>query len=391
MPELGLLVAHRTIELGLKQPLISYFILLAQGRVVPPGPSPRSDISSLLFKVNGCPLSVGSLYEIHLEVHQDPENVSLKCAFLGPKGPLTQHALRTTASMLGPGTKKTNRSGGSYCYRRYICNDVVIPSATSGLTPHVQEGAVSQAKIPLAGLQDSNAVVEPPPTSHSDEPVLDKSVTASSTTVRNISSLVRKADTNPRGVGGFYEIFLGHHDVEGDVALRCTLSRLVDLPKERAFWREAEMWSRLDHKNINRFLGTFTDQRGTHMVSPWMKNGSVRACIITNRLFDHLNVLIGIASALGYLHSRDIVHGDLKLDNVLLSDDGDALLTDFGLSERPDFYVTSLSNPSSAGSIPWLAPEVLDGHPRSKASDVYAFGMIIVECNGIAQESNAPV
>ncbi|KAG8898669.1 kinase suppressor of Ras 2 [Tulasnella sp. 403] len=231
----------------------------------------------------------------------------------------------------------------------------------------------------IASLEDFKATITPPPTSYPKVLPLHKGVTAASTSVPDISSVIRKASADPLGVGGYYEIFLGHHETEGEMALRCMQLRLIRQSKQRAFWREVELWYQLDHKNINRLLGTFTDQRSIYMVSPWISNGSVWACITTGRPFDHTKVLFGIASAVEYLHSLDIVHGDLKLDNVLLSQDGNALLTDFGLSKRLEYYVTSVSDPSSVGSFPWLAPEVLNGSDRSKASDAYAFGMIIAE------------
>lgn len=90
-------------------------------------------------------------------------------------------------------------------------------------------------------------------------------------------------------------------------------------------------------------------------------------------------MLIGVAEAVAYLHHNNIVHGDLKLDNVLLTSSGEAKLTDFGLAKYldPDFP-TSVGT-RGAGSVPWQAPEVLLGGRRSKASDVWGFGMMIVE------------
>ncbi|KAG3213431.1 hypothetical protein PC129_g15630 [Phytophthora cactorum] len=89
-------------------------------------------------------------------------------------------------------------------------------------------------------------------------------------------------------------------------------------------------------------------------------------------------------SALGlqYLHQHSIVHGDLKCDNILVAADGTAKLTDFGLSSIRR-YVDSdqeqSSNVSVVGAQRWKAPECLAGAPPSFESDVYSFGMCILQ------------
>ncbi|KAG8897223.1 hypothetical protein FRB99_008353 [Tulasnella sp. 403] len=182
--------------------------------------------------------------------------------------------------------------------------------------------------------------------------------------------------------GGFCEIFVGFCDNDGEpqkVALRLPLLKYKHEQVQRRFWREVELWFKQQHRHINPLLGTFSDDLGFYMVSPWRENGSIRACMSAYRPFSHHRVLFGIANGLEYLHSNDYVHGDLKMDNVLLSEDGEALLTDFGLSKRLDPEIVTSTDIRLAGSFPWLAPELLMGGKKSKESDVYAFGMMISE------------
>lgn len=85
-----------------------------------------------------------------------------------------------------------------------------------------------------------------------------------------------------------------------------------------------------------------------------------------------------MASALAYLHSSGIIHGDVKAANVLISGDCRALVCDFGLSKTVD--VTTTTALQGQGSIRWMSPELLEmGHGKSFASDVWAFGMLIYE------------
>jgi serine/threonine protein kinase len=133
------------------------------------------------------------------------------------------------------------------------------------------------------------------------------------------------------------------------------------------------------------------------MVSPLCDNGSVQRYISLNPLADRLEIVTGVARGLEYLHSRDVVHGDLKGTNVLISDDGKALLADFGRSKFVDHrgFTTTFS-----GSARYLAPELVEPEADlentddaylgvenqaetmqnlTKETDVFAFSMVTLE------------
>lgn len=93
-----------------------------------------------------------------------------------------------------------------------------------------------------------------------------------------------------------------------------------------------------------------------------------------------------IASALDYLHgcTPPIVHGDIKGGNILIDDDGQACVTDFGISTIAE--TTGLTSRTIAGTLRYMAPELIydvPGHGRSRfvtrESDVWAFGMTMFE------------
>jgi serine/threonine protein kinase len=87
--------------------------------------------------------------------------------------------------------------------------------------------------------------------------------------------------------------------------------------------------------------------------------------------------LYGTASAIAYLHDRELIHGDIKAANVLVSDHGEALLTDFGLAKLSSG--TTSTALSGAGTTRWQSPELYEGSPKSRESDIYAYAMLIVE------------
>ncbi|KAJ7041252.1 kinase-like domain-containing protein, partial [Mycena alexandri] len=120
------------------------------------------------------------------------------------------------------------------------------------------------------------------------------------------------------------------------------------------------------------------------LVSPWMENGTVLNYL---EIHGHANVdklLYEVAQGLLYLHSRNYAHGDLRGANILINQDQSACLADFGLSVISD--ATFSGSSTRAGSIYWMAPELIDpdhfgGKFKTPASDVYAFGCVCVEAN----------
>lgn len=91
----------------------------------------------------------------------------------------------------------------------------------------------------------------------------------------------------------------------------------------------------------------------------------------------HVDQLGEAAQGLAYLHQNQIVHGDVKGANVLVSRELRALVSDFGLTRAFESAVSTQS--LGAGSVRWMSPEVLNGHMRTPQSDVWAFGMMAAE------------
>ncbi|KAJ7731239.1 kinase-like protein, partial [Mycena metata] len=91
-----------------------------------------------------------------------------------------------------------------------------------------------------------------------------------------------------------------------------------------------------------------------------------------------------IAQGLQYLHSQNIVHGDLRGSNILITDDWSACLADFGLTSLTD-ATTATHSSHRAGSIRWMAPELIapdlfgGRFLRTPATDLYAFGCVCIE------------
>ncbi|KAJ7777775.1 kinase-like domain-containing protein, partial [Mycena olivaceomarginata] len=162
------------------------------------------------------------------------------------------------------------------------------------------------------------------------------------------------------------------------------------------FTKEALVWHYLRHRNIVKFIGvdsTTFPSPARAMVSPWMAQGSVLKYIAeTSPVAPYaVELLDDVIKGLKYLHSVNIVHGDLCGRNILIDARGRACLTDFGLAAFVESDVTIKSSTRS-GSVRWMAPELLSPPPgvsfrRTTASDLWALGCV---CGEIWTEGTAP-
>ncbi|KAG7096408.1 hypothetical protein E1B28_003849 [Marasmius oreades] len=144
--------------------------------------------------------------------------------------------------------------------------------------------------------------------------------------------------------------------------------------------REAIIWRQLKHPNVLPFLGIYYldgNREDVCLVSPYMVNGNLAQFLRNtdpDKVVSHI-LISDIALGLEYLHDKDIVHGDLKELNILVTESYRACICDFGLSR----LVVTLGLPPSTyrgGTLGYMAPEVLLGSSSSKPSDIYSYGSL---------------
>ena len=146
------------------------------------------------------------------------------------------------------------------------------------------------------------------------------------------------------------------------------------------FHTEVRILSRLRHPNVVQFLACCSRPPNLAIVMDWMARGSLYHVLHTSKIEmtrdRQLALCRQIAAALVYLHALDIVHNDLKAPNVLVDEYFRAKLCDFGMSRIGG----GVHNGGGGGGTPnYLAPELWQRHAPSKASDIYAAGVVFAE------------
>ncbi|KAK1231524.1 hypothetical protein PQX77_005356 [Marasmius sp. AFHP31] len=202
---------------------------------------------------------------------------------------------------------------------------------------------------------------------------------------------VKRIGEHPIDGGGFGDVWMG--EIENylvclKVVKLYLISDVQKLLKE--YMREAIVWKQLRHPNLLPFIGMYYLDEARQqlcLVSPWMDRGNLAQYLKSTerKLVDHQTLVYDVASGLAHLHSMNIVHGDLKGVNVLMTADERACITDFGLSRvanTQSFCLTSSLMGQARGTIRWLSPELLKSDPPSSvtmSSDVYAYACVCYE------------
>ncbi|KAG8217352.1 kinase-like domain-containing protein [Butyriboletus roseoflavus] len=205
-------------------------------------------------------------------------------------------------------------------------------------------------------------------------------------TIHILNNQVKMA--NPASVRGgpYSQVCEGRWLGEKKVALK-TL-RILDEHDPKAkrlqmrFEREIAVWSKLNHVNVLTMLGIVTNMGPIYTVSPWQLD-NVRNYRQDDPDVNPLKLLSQAAKGLEYLHDQQIVHGNLKCTNMLVSEEGIVTLSDFGLTQVLTDIVgkSAMVILTNTSAVRWHAPELSDGEDTTPtmASDVFAFGMSILE------------
>lgn len=169
-----------------------------------------------------------------------------------------------------------------------------------------------------------------------------------------------------------------------------------------SFRQEVAVWQKLDHPNVTKFIGASMGttnlkipsksatsdshnslpSRACCVVVEYLPGGTLKTFLIRNKRKKLafkvvIQIALDLARGLSYLHSKKIVHRDVKTENMLLDANRSLKIADFGVAR------VEAQNPrdmtGETGTLGYMAPEVLDGKPYNRKCDVYSFGICLWE------------
>ncbi|WOL00492.1 hypothetical protein Cni_G09205 [Canna indica] len=190
---------------------------------------------------------------------------------------------------------------------------------------------------------------------------------------------------NKIGEGGFGSVYWGQLWDGSQIAIK----RLkVWSTSEQEFAVEVEILGRVRHKNLLSFRGYCAEVQEHLIVYDYMPNLSLHSHLHGDSSVDNIldwsrrmSIAIGSAEGIAYLHQRatpHIIHQDIKANNVLLDSDFQARVADFGFAKLiPDDATQATMNIKSTRG--YLAPEYVTSWKASERSDVYSFGILLLE------------
>lgn len=185
----------------------------------------------------------------------------------------------------------------------------------------------------------------------------------------------------PIGRGGMSTVYLAlQESVQREVALKVLTSALAGEEEfSQRFLHEARIAAGLRHPNIVHIYDVAQDGNVHYIAMEYLPGGP-----LLNRRRNQLpptqalQILRQIGSALAYSHKRGVVHRDIKPDNILLRDDGDAVLTDFGIARAIDSHRMTRTG-SIVGTPHYMSPEQARGAVLDGRSDLYSLGIVLHE------------
>ncbi|XP_010278918.1 PREDICTED: probable LRR receptor-like serine/threonine-protein kinase At5g48740 [Nelumbo nucifera] len=181
------------------------------------------------------------------------------------------------------------------------------------------------------------------------------------------------------GEGGAGKVYLGKLPSGQHVAIK----RIYQKKKLDQFYREIEILVKLRHRNLTTLLGYCLDKKEHVLVYEYMAGGNLSRALYHGELTwrRRVEIAVDIAEGLAYLHEFSegaVVHRDVKPTNILLSESGQAKLSDFGVSKILPSENSHVST-EIKGTTGYLDPEYFSVGQVSEAADVYSFGIVLLE------------
>lgn len=184
------------------------------------------------------------------------------------------------------------------------------------------------------------------------------------------------------GKGGMGIVYLAIQEtLDREVALKVTLSSLYDEDKTflDRFVREARSAAMLQHPNIVTVFDAGVFENSSYMAMEYVPTGTLKDIDKDNLSHNQIcRLFIGIAKGLGVAHKAGLVHRDIKPDNILIDNDGNPLVTDFGIVKTLNTNNHTLTRiGDTVGTPQYMSPEQIKAESLDGRSDIYSLGIVL--------------
>ena len=185
------------------------------------------------------------------------------------------------------------------------------------------------------------------------------------------------------GSGGMADVYLANDQLLGrPVALKMLSSRYAhDAQFVERFRREASSAAGLNHPNIVQIYDRGEAEGTYYIAMEYLEGRSLKEIILKYAPLSPdllVSVSVQILEALRFAHRRDVIHRDIKPQNIIIDGDGRVKVTDFGIA-RAGSAATMTEAGSILGTAHYLSPEQAQGQPVEAASDLYSLGVVMYE------------
>ncbi len=185
------------------------------------------------------------------------------------------------------------------------------------------------------------------------------------------------------GQGGFGAVYRAYQTlVKREVAVKIILPQYANHPDFiRNFEAEAQLIARLEHLHIVPLYDYWREPDGAYLVMRWLRGGSLQSSLRQGawNIENAARLLDQMAAALTVAHRNNVIHRDIKPGNILLDQEGNAYLTDFGIAKNLESGNGEEEKDAVVGSPAYMSPEQIRSEDISPQTDIYSLGVVMYE------------